>query len=955
MPIPAAVLEGMHLAVEDPAQGRMRVDAKAGLAALARQPHLICHAGHLVGRLALAADAPRSLASRARETRHFDVSELFAFVAPALAATPTPHGLLRALGLRPPGDPLQALRAVAAELLERLADRGYPDLRETAELAGFLTRSRWPWAEPVLEAMRRGHGAIEPPAFATGLNVWDRVPEWQEEGPRPPGSQQPVSEDEARRLLSRLLGPGAEARPSQESYCASAVTAFAPRESRHENHILLAEAGTGLGKTLGYLSPSWLWAQRNMAPVWLSTYTKNLQRQLEQEAHRLAPDPAERRRRVVIRKGRENYACLLNMQEAFGRLTAANPSSALLAGLIARWARYSRDGDMVGGDFPAWLLGIFELGSVAGGSSPSGLGLTDRRGECIYSACPHYRRCFIERAARAARKADLVIANHALVLHQAAIDHLIGQPVSEDGQDQTGGLRRLVFDEGHHLFDAADAAFSGHLTGQEAVELRRWIRGPETQGRRGRGLTDRLGELVEGDEQAERHVQAILAGARALPGPGWLRRVEAGASEGPAEAFLCHVREQVLARAKPPHGGQSIETDCRPPVGGLIEAAGVLARALKSLTLPMAALARHLTRMLDEKAAELQSAERARIEALARSLKRRGELQAGAWVGMLDELMGEPDPMRVAWFAIEQQGGREVDIGLHSHWIDPTVPLAAAVLSQADGIVITSATLKDRPPEAPDDWHNAEMRTGVVHLPYPVKRVSHESPFDYGANSRVIVVNDINRNDIDQLAAAYRELFLAARGGALGLFTAISRLRAVHARLLRPLAQSGLPLYAQHVDPIDTGTLIDMFRAEEQACLLGTDAVRDGVDVPGPSLRLIVLDRVPWNQPSILDRARRAAFGGNEWQDMMVRLKLRQAFGRLIRRATDRGVFVVLDSRLASRFATAFPPGLTIDRMGLVDAIEAVKDFLDEPSPSLPAPSGRSSAPDGGRPGQARP
>ena len=171
------------------------------------------------------------------------------------------------------------------------------------------------------------------------------------------------------------------------------------------------------------------------------------------------------------------------------------------------------------------------------------------------------------------------------------------------------------------------------------------------------------------------------------------------------------------------------------------------------------------------------------------------------------------------------------------------------MLKEADGVVITSATLKDRPPEAPDDWTNAEMRTGAVHLPYPVKRASYDSPFDYRGASRIIVVNDVNREDMDQLAAAYRELFAASGGGGLGLFTAISRLRAVHKRLVRPMAQQGLPLYAQHVDPMDTGTLVDMFRAERDACLLGTDAVRDGVDVPGDSLRLIVLDRVPGARP----------------------------------------------------------------------------------------------------------
>ena len=129
---------------------------------------------------------------------------------------------------------------------------------------------------------------------------------------------------------------------------------------------------------------------------------------------------------------------------------------------------------------------------------------------------------------------------------------------------------------------------------------------------------------------------------------------------------------------------------------------------------------------------------------------------------------------------------------------------------------------------------------------------------------------------------------------------------------------------------MDTGTLVDLFRAERNSCLLGTDAVRDGVDVPGEALRLIVLDRVPWPQPNILQRARKKAFGGGMWTDMQVRLKLRQAFGRLIRKRDDRGVFVILDSRLATRFTTAFPEGIEIERMGLVEAIEAISEFLPD-------------------------
>ena len=109
----------------------------------------------------------------------------------------------------------------------------------------------------------------------------------------------------------------------------------------------------------------------------------------------------------------------------------------------------------------------------------------------------------------------------------------------------------------------------------------------------------------------------------------------------------------------------------------------------------------------------------------------------------------------------------------------------------------------------------------------------------------------------------------------------------MHQRIAGRSRRTGLPLLAQHVDGMDTATLIDIFRAEEDSCLLGTDAVRDGIDVPGRSLRLIVFDRVPWPRPDILHKARKAAFGGTRYDDMLTRLRLKQAFGRLVRRASD--------------------------------------------------------------------
>jgi ATP-dependent DNA helicase DinG len=262
--------------------------------------------------------------------------------------------------------------------------------------------------------------------------------------------------------------------------------------------------------------------------------------------------------------------------------------------------------------------------------------------------------------------------------------------------------------------------------------------------------------------------------------------------------------------------------------------------------------------------------------------------------------------------AIDRVEGRDLDVGLHRHWIDPTIPFAATVGKAAHGLVVTSATLRDGSGDDAADWAAAETRSGASHLPVPALRSVVASPFDYPAHTRVFIVNDVRKDDLDQVAAAYRSLFLAA-GDPL-----------VHGAL----DEAGLPLYAQHVDGMNLSTLIDIFRAEEEACLLGTDAVRDGVDVPGRSLRLIVFDRVPWPRPDILYRARRAAFGVNANTAMLTRLRLKQAFGRLGRRADDQGVFVLLDPMMPSRLLGAFPDGVTVRRCGLAEAVAETGTFL---------------------------
>ena len=169
------------------------------------------------------------------------------------------------------------------------------------------------------------------------------------------------------------------------------------------------------------------------------------------------------------------------------------------------------------------------------------------------------------------------------------------------------------------------------------------------------------------------------------------------------------------------------------------------------------------------------------------------------------------------------------------------------------------------------------------------ERFEAESPFDYAACSEVLIVTDVKQGDIAALAGAYARLIEAARGGTLG---PVHRDPAAESgprpdrRPARPRRPAAL---AQHVDPIDTGTLVDIFRDDPRASLLGTDALRDGVDVPGHSLRLVVMEGVPWPRPTVLHAARRMAGGGSAYDDRVVRARLAQAFGRLIRRQGDCG------------------------------------------------------------------
>jgi ATP-dependent DNA helicase DinG len=666
--------------------------------------------------------------------------------------------------------------------------------------------------------------------------------------------------------VARALGQY-EDRPSQRDMAAYVADLY------NDGGIGLLEAGTGVGKSFAYLVPAIRWAVVNGERTVVSTNTINLQEQLAGKDLPLLARAFAREGvtpTFALLKGWRNYLCLARLELALGgQLSLIEESWVGELQRIAAWARKTADG------------------SLADLAEPPPSEVWDEVSAepdlCPRLKCPHFERCFLFEARRRAADADVVVVNHHLLASDVAV-----RRAQENWQDAAvlPPYRRLVLDEGHHLEDTAAQHLGARVTSWGVVRLLGRLE------RNGKGLLPTLlAELTQMDD-------LLSAASVQLIREDLLRDV-ADARERATAVFRLLADHLTTSEA-----GEQRLTDAFADDPIWSNGLGV---ALDDLLRVFARLGDGVELVADRLELAEEADRRSQLLGELRGVVRRLQSASDA---LLLALRPQPGTPIVRWIerrGSKPQGDLPFPIGLAAVPLDLAPILKEALFDRVETIVVTSATLATG-----GDFAFYRERVGLQLEP---NRVRYEevlaSPFDFPSQCLFGVPTDLADPRGDQLghdralATVVLELAHASDGGMFVLFTSHAALRRV-ASAVRTSLGARWPLLVQGEAPRDL--LLRRFREAGSAILFGTDSFWEGVDVPGKSLRALVLAKLPFKvptEPLTAARLERLEMEGrNAFMHYLVpqaALKLKQGFGRLIRTTTDVGVVILMDSRIVTR------------------------------------------------------
>ncbi|MFP6581966.1 MAG: helicase C-terminal domain-containing protein [Candidatus Hydrogenedentota bacterium] len=684
-------------------------------------------------------------------------------------------------------------------------------------------------------------------------------------------------------------------------------------QSFNENAIAVIEAPTGVGKTLAYLIPAVRWALQNKERVVISTRTINLQEQIIAKDIPLLQTAIEEPFNAVLVKGRSNYLCKTRLDRALSEASLfEDEDEQQMLKDIASWAEKTEDGSTA--DLPfVPPRGLWEK-------------VCSESDTCTASQCQMSGNCFITKARREVAKADILVVNHHMLFSDMAIKKEMG---TFTALAVLPAFERLIIDEAHHIEDSATEYFGTEVTQLGALNLfGRFIRKERGQER---GLLPfikvKLVQQAPNFSKDDQNAILDIIDLTVIPEIANLR-------EGVVIAFQA-IRSLAAERCK--QVGRDIKWRLLPDIIRSSELRDIHTTLVMPVAEDTHQLVSHCNQLLsrlkripyDDGTEPPLSIEITQLTAYRdRLIRFANALSAGT--------SDKVDPTVVPWVEIESERTQIVRIircPLHvgdalAEWVYPNLK----------SITMTSATLS-----VAGSFDFLLERIGLEKITdRPLLMSMLDSPFDFEKQARLFLPQDIPPPDapafLDASIEAIGETLTVTKGHAFVLFTSFYALNVAVSKLEGMLRQQGITVLKQGKST--RSVLLERFRADSSSVLFATDSFWEGVDVAGQSLQCVILHKLPFRvptEPIFQARAERIdKEGGSAFHDYTLPLaiiKFRQGIGRLIRTKTDRGVIVVLDTRVNQKsygklFLRSLPTMPTIqDTRGPV--FDGVRDFLD--------------------------
>ncbi|ANF97417.1 ATP-dependent DNA helicase DinG [Paenibacillus bovis] len=693
----------------------------------------------------------------------------------------------------------------------------------------------------------------------------------------------------------RKLLPDYEEREPQNQMFDEVVRALTD-----EKHLLI-EAGTGTGKSLGYLLPSIYHSVKNSERVMVSTHTINLQEQLRERDVPLLTQVIPFAFRAAVFKGRQHYLCLRKFEHKINTKEFQSPKEdVLIAAQMIVWLTATETGDDEelnmgnrGGDF--WETVASDTDS------------------CLGRACPWFRQCFYHRAKHEAGAADVVITNHSKLFTDIKAGHQL-LPAYE----------HLVIDEAHHLEDVAGKHLGMHMkyftlvhpmlrlfkdskTGQLAILRQQLGSSGSERGMEWAIAIDNLyPELTDVKEDWDKLSELLFA----------LLPQRSDAAPGEAAQFTL----RLLPQKKPDEWAEIAELENRIHIG--------LSQIIRK--------GEQVMNKIKESDEVLDS------DGLVTDVS-----------GLFKDLTGVRDDLRhfikldsedtVYWY--EANGNyRSKSLQMYAVPVDVSQQLKEHFFDKKKSIVLTSATLS-----IDKNFQYMIEQLGLKEAEQQGKLNTSmlESPFNYREQSLVLIPRDFpsvkgsvgDEHFVSMLARSLADAAEATRGRMLVLFTSYRMLKQVYEPLKEKLSQSDIAVFGQGVDGGSRTKLTRRFQDHPACVLLGTSSFWEGVDIPGEALTCLAIVRLPFQPPNHplveakserLKKEKKNPFMKLSVPQAVIRFK--QGFGRLVRTANDRGIVLIYDTRvIESYYGKHFLyslPGPKMEHMPTQQMVPRIAEWL---------------------------